>query len=198
MANPEWLERFSAEVTRQVDPLVADTILAGAGAFAKLNDTDRARWCVEAMSRLDETVPDQDTKITIMTACSCQCYAGHIEAFRKVWQETQDLDRLIDTMHGTVFYHKPEHRGKAIIITKAPKFPDEYAAATSPEEKRRAFCHCDNMRELTGSISPTYCLCGAGWCKRIWEETLGHPVRVEITQSVLQGDDVCQFAVYVD
>ena len=107
------------------------------------------------------------------------------------------LDALIDAMHGKVFLNRPERDGNRILVTKAPKFPKEHTAATSPEERRYYFCHCDNIRANTGKVSLTYCFCGAAWCKRIWEYLLERPVKIEITQSVLQDDDTCQFAVNI-
>jgi predicted hydrocarbon binding protein len=45
-------------------------------------------------------------------------------------------------------------------------------------------------------ISPTFCYRGAGWYKQIWEGILEKPVeKVEMLQSVCQGDDVCEFAI---
>jgi predicted hydrocarbon binding protein len=47
------------------------------------------------------------------------------------------------------------------------------------------------------TISPTYCYCGAGFYKGIWEEILQEPVAVEVLESVVQGDEVCKIAVYL-
>ena len=65
------------------------------------------------------------------------------------------------------------------------------------KDKRYYFCHCDYARAVNDQISLTYCYCGAGWCKGIWETVLEKPIRVDIVKSVLQGDDVCRFAVHI-
>jgi predicted hydrocarbon binding protein len=46
-------------------------------------------------------------------------------------------------------------------------------------------------------IPVTYCYCGAGFYKGIWEYILQRPVRVEVRESVLKGDDVCRIIVHL-
>ena len=47
------------------------------------------------------------------------------------------------------------------------------------------------------TISPIYCYCGAGFYKGIWEEIIQQPVEIEMLETVLKGDNVCQFAIYL-
>ena len=47
------------------------------------------------------------------------------------------------------------------------------------------------------TIPVIYCYCGAGFYTGIWEEILQKPVKVEVLESVLKGDDVCTFAIYL-
>ncbi len=44
-------------------------------------------------------------------------------------------------------------------------------------------------------MSPSFCLCGAGWFRKQWEGATGKPVTIEIRKSVLAGDDECTFAI---
>jgi predicted hydrocarbon binding protein len=44
-------------------------------------------------------------------------------------------------------------------------------------------------------ISGTYCYCGAGFYKGVWEEILQRPVEVEVLESVMRGDEVCTVAI---
>ena len=46
-------------------------------------------------------------------------------------------------------------------------------------------------------ISFTFCNCGAGWFKPLWEGILGEPVDVVCEESVLRGDDRCHFAIHL-
>ena len=89
----------------------------------------------------------------------------------------------------------------AIIATKIPKsgYLGEYLAERDPDKKRALYCHCPRVRSILATrdvvLSPTYCYCGGGFYKGIWEEILGRDIRVELLKTVMQGDDVCQFKV---
>ncbi len=48
---------------------------------------------------------------------------------------------------------------------------------------------------LREPLSRTYCYCGAGFYKGIWEEILQVPVEVEVLESVLAGGEVCRIAI---
>lgn len=93
-------------------------------------------------------------------------------------------------------------KGDTIIATKIPKsgYLAEYMKETDPKKKRQLYCHCPRVRDvlkIKETISPTYCYCGAGFYKGIWEKILQKPVEVELLKSVLKGDDVCRIAVYL-
>ena len=53
------------------------------------------------------------------------------------------------------------------------------------------------VRGHLDELSPTFCYCGTGWYRRPWEGILDQPVRVELVQSLLKGDDVCQVAIHL-
>lgn len=197
MGNPSWSERLSDSLSRYVGETGKKAVMEGCNILQGPDERARAEWMTQAMDKLDERVPDEETKIKILTECSCQCYEEHLELFKAEYKKSKDIDRLLEVMHGKVFLVKPVREGNVVYITKAPRFPDEHRVAKTPEEKRYYFCHCDYVRAVAGKISRIYCYCGAGWCKRIWEAVLERPVRVDIEKSVLQGDDICRFAVFL-
>ncbi|MHA2165729.1 MAG: hypothetical protein ACXAAT_07665, partial [Candidatus Hodarchaeales archaeon] len=93
----------------------------------------------------------------------------------------------------------PYREGNVIIATKNPADRESFEKATTPEERRRAACFCPVIRDHLEDedIPKEYCLCSAGWERRQWELTLSKPVKVDVRQSVLQGDDLCQFAIHI-
>ena len=84
-----------------------------------------------------------------------------------------------------------------IAVRKKPFDRPAYEAATTEAEKRRAFCHCSMVRGHLDALSPTFCFCGTGWFRRLWEGILGQPVRVDLVRSLLKGDDVCEEGIHV-
>ncbi|UCD63860.1 MAG: hypothetical protein JSW34_00080 [Candidatus Zixiibacteriota bacterium] len=197
MGNAEWPQRMREALSRHAGEDAADEIMGGCEDLADLDEVDKSRAVKVITNRIDNLITDQETRVKIMTDCSCRCYAEFIEEFRREYRRSQDIDKLLDAMHGKVFMVKPVREGNVIYVTKAPRFPEKHARASAPQLKRYYYCHCDYARATKGDISRTYCLCGAGWCKRIWEQVLERPVRVELLKSVLQGDEICRFAVYL-
>jgi hypothetical protein len=100
-------------------------------------------------------------------------------------------------MYKNPFYVRPKKEGNVIYFTKVAHDIEGFNKAKTAEGKRYCYCHCDYIKAATEPISATHCYCSAGWYKRIREGILERPVRVELIKSVMQGDDICQFAVYI-
>ncbi|MEW6410944.1 MAG: DUF6144 family protein [Candidatus Zixiibacteriota bacterium] len=197
MGNSEWVQRLTDALKKYAGGSVCQDVMVDSDQLLSMDEKQKAEWVCRAMEKLDYHIADNDKRIKIMTECSCRCYGEFIEEFKQEYQASRDIDRLIDLMYGKVFLNRPVREGNIVYVTKAPRFPGKHAKAKTPEERQYYFCHCDFARAAEGEISPTYCLCGAGWCKQIWEQVLERPVRVDVVQSVLLGDDICQFAVYL-
>jgi predicted hydrocarbon binding protein len=57
-------------------------------------------------------------------------------------------------------------------------------------------CYCGSVSKTRDDIPLAYCYCGAGWYKRLFEEVLGRPVRVEVLQSIANGADRCVLRIH--
>ncbi len=94
-----------------------------------------------------------------------------------------------------------ERVDKIIIETKIPYNTAAYLSETDPVKKRYHSCHCPWVRESLlkkdFTVSETFCECSAGFHKKRYEVIFGIPLRAEVLQSALAGDDVCQFAIYL-
>lgn len=89
--------------------------------------------------------------------------------------------------------------GNLIYETKIPFMTPQYLAATDPVMKRYYYCHCPWAREAIKSgnvrLAPIFCNCSAGFHKKPWEVALDQPVKAEVLESVLKGDDRCRFVI---
>jgi len=83
--------------------------------------------------------------------------------------------------------------GKVLHCSKVPYNREAYLAATTPAERRKAFCFCSLVREATDPrIDPIFCYDAAGWARQLWEPVLGVEFsRCTITHSILKGDAFC-------
>jgi hypothetical protein len=180
-------------------------------------------WSKEAMERLDALVEEKDRK-EIMTGCACQYPKSDLREIRRRYEITRDVDlvhrmlqaqfeaflkdslqlsdKLIEEIVSRGWGLAGVKKGNTIIATKIPKsgYLIEYMNEADPERRRQYYCHCPRIREVlqtSETISPTYCYCGAGFYKGIWEEILQRYVEVEVLETVLKGDEVCKIAVHL-
>jgi predicted hydrocarbon binding protein len=142
--------------------------------------------------------------------------AGDIDLAHRLLQERFEAflveslaleDELVEEIVGRGWGLAGILQGDTIIATKIPKsgYLVEYMEETDPGRRRELYCHCPRIRDVlqtshpasSGALGETYCYCGAGFYKGIWEEILQAPVDVEVLESVLKGDDVCKIAIRV-
>jgi len=91
--------------------------------------------------------------------------------------------------------------GNTIYETKIPFMTPQYLAETDPVLKRYYYCHCPWAREAVKNgdvpLTAIFCNCSAGFHKKPWEAIFGQPIKTEVLESVLKGDDRCRFAIYL-
>ncbi|MBN2303390.1 MAG: hypothetical protein JXQ72_02860, partial [Anaerolineae bacterium] len=205
---PVWLERLAEGLDQQVGPDARRAIMAGsAGLYADTPAIERATWATATIARLNEAVPDESARKQIVSRCAHIFPPERIEKARGWYEElggTLDdlgnLDALLERMKSDGYYGVLERDGRVIYSSKRPFRPDEHAAATDPAEKRAAYCYCGMVQAaiLSGQdLSATFCYCGTGWPTQLWEGILGQPLRVELDESILRGDDRCRFAIHL-
>jgi hypothetical protein len=217
-----WLAKFANGLSEVAGEEIREQVMAGSEGLSALSDSQKViAWSRGAMARLDALV-DPHGRNEIMSGCACQYPKSQLQEIKRTFAETQDLDRahrmlqaqfeafledtlqlsdqLVQEIVTRGWGAAGVKEGNTIFATKIPKsgFLVEYMNETDPEKKRQHYCHCPRVRDALktqDTISTTYCYCGAGFYKGIWEEILGEPVEVELLQSVLKGDDVCQIAI---
>jgi len=217
-----WLKKFSSCLDETAGEEAQKKVMQGSESLSSHSSPQEViQWSKRAMERLDSLV-DEGERRAIMTGCACQYPKSDLHEIRKRYEETGDVGLAHQMLQEqfesflrnslklsceliTEIVHRGWgsagiHQGNRIIATKIPKsgYLIEYMAETDPERRRQLYCHCPRIRqvlETSETISPTYCYCGAGFYKGIWEEILQQPVEVEVLESVLKGDDACKIAV---
>jgi len=218
-----WLDKLNKGLDGNVDEKIKKQVLGGSDQLS--NNTPREEiidWSIQAMSKLDELVTDEKTRRDILSACACQYPTENLQIIKEEYAQTKNLNRahqrlqtqfqvflrdglkldeeMIDEVIVRGWGLAGVLEGSTIIATKIPKSENlkAYLTESDPVKKRQYYCHCPRVRDiLKGSknLSVTYCYCGAGYYKGIWEEILQKPVEVEILESIMLGDEVCKIAV---
>lgn len=219
-----WLLKLTHCLDEIAGEKIRKNVLQGSEKLSSgASPKERIDWIKEAMERLESLV-DEKKRIEIMTGCACQYTQSDLDEIRKAYQESKDIDLahkmllekfisflrdslkldddLIDDIVNRGWGLAGVKKGNTIITTKIPKSANliEYMKEKDLEKKRTIYCHCPIVKEAIESktkISPTYCYCGTGFYKGIWEYILGLKVNVEVLESVLQGDSVCRIAIHL-
>ena len=157
-------------------------------------------WIQQAMQRIDSLTDDPDQKYRIVSCCAHVFPEERITHLRAIYEKTGEIDEVLREMYkDPAWYEDPVRKENVLHMRKVPFDPKTYAKATSPLERRKAYCHCKFVRpfldETPSRMSPTFCWCGAGWYRRLWEGILGKPVKVEHAETLLQGNDQCTLRI---
>jgi hypothetical protein len=202
-----WLERLAAGIDRYAGRTVRKKIMEGCETMS-LDSTsrERAEWARCAIEHLDALVKDECARRDIMMGCAHVFPHERIERLRAEYEKHHDLDRLLEYMAadrsvgGYSYYGIQRREGNVIYERKLPYDREGYEAAADQTDKCFRSCCCPIVKEAIRSgipLSPTFCYCGGGWFRRLWEGITGRPVRIELVKSFLTGDDACEFAVHL-
>ncbi|MHA2271367.1 MAG: hypothetical protein ACXACI_05855 [Candidatus Hodarchaeales archaeon] len=113
---------------------------------------------------------------------------------------TQEVDeQVIDYVKSDQTIEAGVRKGDQVIISKIPYMTKQYLAATDETNRRYYYCHCPVFREALQEeaqpVDPIFCHCSGGYYKNFWEAVLEQPVKVDLRESILLGNDVCKFAL---
>jgi hypothetical protein len=196
----EW-ERLLAEGAERVLGAEARRVLMnGAGTISpQWTFEEYTAWIQGAIERLDALTDDEEKKCQVVSHCAHIFPQERIDHLRAIYQQGE-FDDILHAMYLDDFwYEKPVRRGNVIYMRKNPFNPEGYANARTPAEKRKAYCHCSFVHpyldEIPARLSPTFCYCGAGWYRRLWEGILGKPVIIEHVETLLKGNDQCTLTI---
>ncbi|MHA1199519.1 MAG: hypothetical protein ACTSQF_09360, partial [Candidatus Heimdallarchaeaceae archaeon] len=64
------------------------------------------------------------------------------------------------------------------------------------------YCHCPWAKEAIldetiDDIPKVFCNCSGGYYKNYWEIVLDQPIDVKTVKTVINGDSICEFDVYL-
>ena len=219
-----WQSKLAHSIDTSASNKVRQKVLLGGAHLSDQSPrSDIIAWSRCAISELEYSVPLETAEL-ILTECACRYPSEALQPIREIYLQRGDIaevhgmlqSRFRDFLVDTLALDETEiatildqgwgmaglREGKTILATKIPKsgYLKEYLQEEDPQRRREMYCHCPRVREaikLNASLPKTYCHCGAGFYKDIWETILDAPVQVEVRSSVLQGDEVCTIAIYL-
>jgi hypothetical protein len=110
-------------------------------------------------------------------------------------------DQVVEYVRNEPLIARGLREGDILYEVKIPHQTSEFLAATDEANKRYHYCHCpwvkESLKDGDSNISPKFCKCSSGFHKKRWEAILGEPLKAEIIESVLQGDQWCKIAIHL-
>ena len=194
----KWDERLERSLERVMSEEVKNEIMRDREKFFTIESSydDRIQWLRDMLNRLDK-VANEDQKYNIISCCAHEFSKKRIDYMKNIYKKTKDIDEVIKEMQKDyAWYENPVRKGDLIYLSKIPVNPDGYEKAQNIEEKKKNYCHCRFINDnLDKGISPTFCYCGTGWYRQLWEGILGKPIKIKILKSLLKGDETCEVAI---
>jgi len=196
----EWDHLLAEGAEKILGTEARQQLMQGIGAITPESSFDEyTAWIEGAMARLDVLTDDNEKKCQVVSHCAHVFPQERIDHLRFIYERGEFDDILREMYRDDFWYEKPVQRGNVLYMRKNPFNPEGYASATSPAERRKAYCHCSfvhpYLNEVPSKLSPTFCFCGAGWYRQLWEGILGQPVKIEHVETLLKGNDQCTFTI---
>jgi len=219
-----WQNKLSKGIDQNLGEGTSQEILVGGESLSDESPaSEKITWTCQALDRLAQNT-DEKTRQEILTECACQYPVEDLQDVKTAYRQNRDVEQAINMLQGKfeAFLRETldldeklvqiilakgwgvagvwDAERNRIISTKIPKsgFLRQYFDENDPLQKRRYYCHCPRVRDGVDDepvLPLSYCYCGAGFYKGIWEEILGEPVEVEMLESVIQGDEVCKIKI---
>ncbi len=214
--NSQWKDKlYQAIRIRSSEETLHDIIDA-------LDETKSdIEWTVDLLGKLHDHFGSAGTS-DIMLDCACRYPVEDLAPIRTVYRESGDTalahrmlqERFVSMLRNHLLLGEEMIadvvsrgwgaagviEGNRIVATKIPKsgFLKEYLAESDPQRRREIYCHCPRIRDAVREgidIPVSYCYCGAGFYKGVWEEILQRPVKIRVLKSIMQQDEVCSFEI---
>jgi effector-binding domain-containing protein len=197
----EWDQHLADGVEQVLGFTARQQVMAGIEMITDESTAQAYReWIHAAMSRLDALTDDAEEKYKIVSCCAHVFPQERIDLLRGIYEQGRDIDAVLREMYKDPdWYEDPVRKGSQLHMRKVPYNPEAYQNAATPAERRQAYCHCGFVRpyldEAPARISPTFCWCGAGWYRRLWEGILDQPILVEHVETLVKGNDQCTLVI---
>jgi hypothetical protein len=171
---------------------IAENVMEGREQISRTTDKKRmAEWVKNAIGKLDASV-DEKTKFQIMESCGRNC----AEVNKSVIERAKARRRK----HKSVEEFLKAEQEKPAKGTRLVREDDVLYQVYTPHAFTRPMrCYCSLLRGLPvgEKTSRTYCHCAKGFVRKLWEDVLERPVKVDLVQSAMSGADECKFAIHL-
>ena len=202
-----WPGVYKEQLTRVLGKNIADKIWQGGEKMTPHTLVDeRCVWVAETINRLKKHT-DLEQQFDILSRVALIRPIEDVMKYKKMYAESKDINTIFKAQEKQLektptggFVDPPRFDGKILHVSKVPYNNKKYMEAKTHNEKRKAYCFCNLVREASNpQIDPIFCYRAAGWARQFWEPILGVKFKkCKITHSILKGDDFCAWDYYLE
>ena len=219
-SRPWWIDNLSSALDSRVGEEIRREMLEGReGLKQSSSSKKKIKYAKKVIEKLEQSI-DTEVRRELLSCGIHKRSPGGLERIRKQFKRVKDLDKFLEILQaesrekwGTKselllqwITDNPEceggvRKGDVIYVCKVPHQATEFLTTDDDEMKKYHYCHCgwakESLRTKDVDISPEFCYCGAGWYRQFWEAVFQEPVKVEVVETVMNGDSRCMFAVHI-
>ena len=194
----DWDVRFCGSLEEFLDNEPITEVLEGFEKITPFTSAEeRAKWMIQAIEKLDR-LANEEQKFEVISRCAHVRPAADVEHWKEVFERNHDIDEFLSEYKNSLpFLEKPYREGNILYTSKPPADREAYDKATTIQEKIKAACFCPIIHAALNKMSKTFCYCGAGWARQLYEGMFNEPVKVDVVKTVVAGDKLCKFAVHL-
>ncbi len=116
---------------------------------------------------------------------------------------TQEIDKsVLDYVRNQPGIEGGIRKGNILTVSKIPHEIIKYLNEEDEMLKAYYYCHCPWVKEsikdgTVDEIPNAFCNCSGGYYKNYWQIVLDQPIEVKTVKTVINGDSICEFDVYL-
>jgi len=171
--------RLARNIEQETNRAVLLKVMQDFDQFQSASDKGmKAAWLKGAIERLEKLV-DKETTVKIMESCGLECCSSAvIKRAKQLMSKSPSIEEFLNKFSAGGYRFNLKDNNT--IIGTYNK------------------CYCGQVKHTKETfITNTYCQCGVGYLRQLFQSALEKPVKVELIQSIITGAERCEFIINI-
>ncbi|TKJ28651.1 hypothetical protein CEE39_09930 [bacterium (candidate division B38) B3_B38] len=171
--------RLARNIEQETNRAILLKVMQDVEQFQSASDkTMKAAWLKGAIERLEKLV-DKETAVKIMESCGLECCSSAVrKRAKQLISKSQSIGEFLNKFSAGGYRFNLKDNNT--IIGTYNK------------------CYCGQVKHTKETfLTNTYCQCGVGYLRQLFESALDKPVKVELIQSIITGAERCEFIISI-
>jgi hypothetical protein len=156
---------------------------------------ETGEWFAGFVRRLDALGESEAVRASLQYG-SCAFSGETVEKIKRIHSYCRSVKEFADEIsRQNVFGKALAVKGSVLYITKRPICESGYSNRFMG--KYTDLCHCPLACTAKEPVPKTFCHCGGGYYKKLFDELWQADVKVEPVSAYIAGSQACVFAVHI-